>query len=242
MPDQAPVAVTCSVWVPSTCAGGISPDGQLTAVHSSVIVVVVPGLLFHTYQPVAAEAPPYPVPVKDAGTDNPSSKLGLFRIPAVTVKLSPLLDLPFTMTTTFPVVAPAGAATTMLVSVKLVGSAAVPIYCTVLIPGVVPKFVPVIVTTVPTGPVVIDRLVMLGAIDATLLSVAASTKKSAGWLLAEKITISLSIAPFTGNQITPGPLAVVKIGPPGPSSSTITVPLITSSHRPALASVVAGNA
>src|ERR1039458_6556734 len=109
MPDQAPVVVTCSVWVPSTGAGGIFPDGQLVAVHSSVIVV--PGLLFHMYQPVAAEAPPYHVPVKDAGTDNPSSKLGLFRIPAGTVKLSPLLDFPFTMTTTFPVVAPAGATT-----------------------------------------------------------------------------------------------------------------------------------
>src|ERR1035441_3677466 len=83
MPDQAPVEVTCSVWVPSTGAGGIFPDGQLAAVHSSVIVV--PGLLFQTYHPVAAEAPPYPVPGKDAGTDNPSSKLGLFRIPAGTV-------------------------------------------------------------------------------------------------------------------------------------------------------------
>src|ERR1017187_3421794 len=183
MPDQAPVVVTCSVWVPSTGAGGVFPDGQLVAVHSSVIVV--PGLLFQTYQPVAAEAPPYPVPGKDAGTDNPSSKLGLATIPDATVKLSPLLDFPFTMTTTFPVVAPAGAATTMLVSVQLVGSAAVPLNCTVLMPRVVPKFVPVIVTTVPTGPVVVDRLVMLGAVDATLLSVAASTKKSTGWLLAE---------------------------------------------------------
>src|ERR1039457_6841464 len=94
MPDQAPVAVTCSVWVPSTCAGGIAPDGQLAAVHSSVIVVVVPGLLFHTYQPVAAEAPPYPVPVKDAGTDNPSSKLGLFRIPMGTTVVGSLALAP----------------------------------------------------------------------------------------------------------------------------------------------------
>src|ERR1039458_5763917 len=173
MPDQAPVAVTCSVWVPSTGAGGVSPDGQLVAVHSSVIVV--PGLLFHMYQPVAAEAPPYHVPVKDAGTDNPSSKLGLFRIPAGTVKLSPLLDFPFTMTTTFPVVAPAGAATTMLVSVQLVGSAAVPLNCTVLMHRAATKFVPVMVATVPAGPVGVDRLVMLKAVDATLLSVPAST-------------------------------------------------------------------
>src|ERR1039457_336959 len=92
MPDQAPVAVTCSVWVPSTGAGGVFPDGQLAAVHSSVIVV--PGLLFQTYHPVAAEAPPYPVPVKDAGTDNPSSKLGLFRIPMGTTAVGSVAVAP----------------------------------------------------------------------------------------------------------------------------------------------------
>src|ERR1017187_4762626 len=92
MPDQAPKAVTCSVWVPSTGAGGIFPDGQLADVHSSVIVV--PGLLLHMYQPVAAEAPPYPVPVKDAGTDNPSSKLGLFRIPVRTTVVGSLALAP----------------------------------------------------------------------------------------------------------------------------------------------------
>src|ERR1039458_6861124 len=197
MPDQAPVAVTCSVWVPSTGAGGIFPDGQLAALHSSVIVV--PALLFHTYQPVAAEAPPDHVPVKDTGTDVPSSKLGLFSIPGGTVKLTPLLDFPFTITTTSPVVAPAGTATTMLASLQLLGVPAIPLNCTVLMPGVVPKFVPVIVTTVPGGPLVVDRLVMLGAVNARLLSVTASTKKSAGWLLAEEITISWNSTAAVGD-------------------------------------------
>src|SRR5499425_3226580 len=65
--------------------------------------------------------------------------------------------------TTFPVVAPAGTGTTMLVADQLVGVAVVPLNFTVLVPCVAPKFVPVIVAEVATGPLVGDRLVMLGA-------------------------------------------------------------------------------
>src|SRR5260221_8194843 len=45
-----------------------------------------------------------------------------------------------------------------LVADQLVGVAAVPLNVTVLVPCVAPKFVPVIVTAVPTGPFVGDRL------------------------------------------------------------------------------------
>ena len=82
---------------------------------------------------------------------------------AVTVKLTPLLATPPTVTTTFPVVAPLGTGTMMLVALQLVGVPAVPLNVTVLVPCVAPKFVPVIVTDVPTGPDVGLRLVMLGA-------------------------------------------------------------------------------
>ena len=51
----------------------------------------------------------------------------------------------------------------MLVPLQLVGVAAVPLNVTVLVPCVAPKFVPVIVTEVPTAPDVGFRLVMLGA-------------------------------------------------------------------------------
>ena len=51
----------------------------------------------------------------------------------------------------------------MLVALQLVGVAPVPLNVTVLLPCVEPKFVPVIVTEVPTGPEVGDKLVMLGA-------------------------------------------------------------------------------
>ena len=79
-----------------------------------------------------------------------------------TVKLSPLLTTPDTVTTTFPVVAPLGTLATMLVALQLVGVAVVVLNLSVLLPWVEPKFVPVIVTEAPTAPDVGDRLVMLG--------------------------------------------------------------------------------
>src|SRR5580765_8437181 len=50
----------------------------------------------------------------------------------------------------------------MLVVAQLVGVAAVPLKVIVLAPCVAPKFTPVTVTAVPTGPTAGDRLVMLG--------------------------------------------------------------------------------
>jgi hypothetical protein len=52
----------------------------------------------------------------------------------VTVKLTPLLATPPTVTTTLPVVAPAGTGITMLVPLQLVGVAAIPLNFTVLVP------------------------------------------------------------------------------------------------------------
>ena len=62
-----------------------------------------------------------------------------------------------------PVVAPFGTGATIEVALQLVGVAVVPLNVTVLVPWVEPKFVPVIVTDVPTAPEVGDKLVMLGA-------------------------------------------------------------------------------
>src|SRR5208283_2914188 len=63
---------------------------------------------------------------------------------------------------TLPVVAPLGTGTTMLVPLQLVGVPAVPLNFTVLVPRLVPKFVPVIATTVPAAPVFGLRLVIPG--------------------------------------------------------------------------------
>jgi hypothetical protein len=82
---------------------------------------------------------------------------------ATTVKEEPLLANPPTVTTTFPVVAPVGTVATIEVAPQLVITVAtVPLNVTVLVPCVVPKFVPVIVTEAPTAPDGGDKLVMLG--------------------------------------------------------------------------------
>jgi hypothetical protein len=85
-----------------------------------------------------------------------------------------LLGTPFTVTTTFPVVAPNGTVSTMLVGLQLVGVAPAPLNVTVLVPCAEPKFVPVIVTTLPILAEVVDKPAMLGcwntANDATLLA------------------------------------------------------------------------
>jgi hypothetical protein len=87
----------------------------------------------------------------------------LVMLGAVTVKLTPVLVSPFTVTNTLPVVALVGTGTTMLVLLQLVGAAGAPLKVTVLLPWLVPKFVPLTVTAVPTAPDVGDKLVMLGA-------------------------------------------------------------------------------
>jgi hypothetical protein len=69
-----------------------------------------------------------------------------------TVKATPLLALPPTVTTTFPVVAPLGTDTVTLAALHDVAVAAAPLKLTVLDPCVAPKFVPEIVTEVPIAP------------------------------------------------------------------------------------------
>src|SRR5450432_902952 len=79
-----------------------------------------------------------------------------------TVNAEPGLDEPLAVTTTLPVVAPEGTGTTIDVALQLPGIAVVPLNVTELVPCVVPKFVPVIVTDEPTGPDVGDKLEILG--------------------------------------------------------------------------------
>jgi len=77
----------------------------------------------------------------------------------VTVKFTGLLEIVPTLTITGPVVAPLGTGTVMPVEVYEVGEAGVPLKVTV---PLLPKFLPAIVTDVPTGPVAGVRLVILG--------------------------------------------------------------------------------
>jgi hypothetical protein len=104
-----------------------------------------------------------PAIVTDAPT-NPDVgfRLAMLGAAVVTVKLTPLLATPPTVTTTLPVVAPAGTGATMLVALQVVAVVAIPLNVTVLVPCVAPKFAPAIVTDAPTNPDVGFRLVMLG--------------------------------------------------------------------------------
>ena len=97
-----------------------------------------------------------------------------------TVKLTPLLACPFTVTITFPVAALAGTVTVMLVGdhAEAIG-AALPLKVTVLEPWLAPKLAPLIVTELPLGPADGDRFVMLGAPDAEIVYVAVATALSA---------------------------------------------------------------
>jgi hypothetical protein len=81
---------------------------------------------------------------------------------AVTVNATPMLAIPPTLTTTLPVVAPAGTRALMLVADHAVGAAVMPLKVTVLAPWLAPKLVPAIVTAVPTNPLVGARLVTVG--------------------------------------------------------------------------------
>jgi hypothetical protein len=110
-------------------------------------------------------APKFAPAIVTGAPTNPDVGLRLVMLgvaPVVTVKLTPLLATPPTVTTTFPVVAPDGTAATMLVALQLVGVAAVPLNLTVLLPCVAPKFAPAIVTEVPTTPDAGFKLLTLG--------------------------------------------------------------------------------
>jgi hypothetical protein len=74
------------------------------------------------------------------------------------VNATPLLEKTFTVTSTLPLVALAGTATTIVLLLQLVGAPIVPLNVTVLLPWTAPKFEPVIVTAVPRGPDVGERL------------------------------------------------------------------------------------
>jgi hypothetical protein len=70
-------------------------------------------------------------------------------IPVSTINLTGLLGTPPTVTTTFPVVAPAGTVTMMFVGLQEFTVAPVPLNVTVLVPWLLPKFVPLIAIAAP---------------------------------------------------------------------------------------------
>lgn len=132
---------------------GSSPLGTTATILVSLQLVTVAEM-----EPMLRELVPWvaPKPVPVMVTELPAGpEVGLSAEtsgPTVTVKGIPLLACPPTVTTTLPVVAPAGTGTTMLVALQLEGVAAVPLKVTLLAPWEAPKFEPEIVTGSPTTP------------------------------------------------------------------------------------------
>jgi hypothetical protein len=167
-PPETSVKLTPLLTTPPTVTTTfpvVAPKGTGTVMLVALQLVGVAVVPLNVTVLVPCVVPkPVPVIVTDVPTGpEVGVRLVILGTGVITVKLTLLLACPPTVTMTFPVIAPAGTGTTMLVALQLVGNAVVPLNVTVLAPCVVPKFVPVIVTDVPTGPEVGVRLVILGA-------------------------------------------------------------------------------
>jgi hypothetical protein len=151
------VTTTLPVVAPVGTVATIDVALQLPIVVTAVVLnftVLVPWVDPKFVPVIVTDAPTAPV-VGD--------KLVMLGV-GTTVNDDPLLLTPLALTTTLPVVAPVGTVATIEVVLQLpIVVAVVPLNCTVLVPCVEPKFVPVIVTEAPMAPDVGDKLVMLGA-------------------------------------------------------------------------------
>src|SRR5438105_12844247 len=160
--DEVTVKFTPLLAIPPTVTTTlpvVAPPSLHAALPISLQLVVLAVVPLKVTAPVVPKFVPVMVTAVPTG---PEVGLRLERAGAaeLTVKFTPLLAIPPTVTTTLPVVAPPGTDATMLVALQLVVLAAVPLKVTA---PVVPKLVPVMVTAVPTGPDVGFRLVMAGA-------------------------------------------------------------------------------
>ena len=89
--------------------------------------------------------------------------------------------------------APEGTVTAMLVALQLVAAAVTPLKVTVLAPCVAPKFVPLMVTAVPTAPVFGVRLVILGAGATTVRVVEPDTLPNVALIVVEPVCIVVAM-------------------------------------------------
>src|ERR1700704_340242 len=135
-----------------------------------------------------------PVMVIDTPTA-PEVRLRLVMVGGRTiVNGNPLLATPNTVTTTLPVVAPAGTNTVMLVALQALAAAAVfPLKVTVLDPCAVPKLVPVMVIDAPTAPAFWLRLVMVGGGGRLMRILKACVAVCAGLLESVTITVKFDV-------------------------------------------------
>jgi hypothetical protein len=150
----------------TTTSPVVAPAGTVTATDVSV---ELDGLAYSSGLKTTwgVKVPPavklLPVIVSDVPTAPDVEDKPVMIGDGVTEKLLPLLDDPLTLTTTLPVVAPAGTWSSRLVALQETQVTGVPLNVTVLLPCVDPKPLPMIATAVPTGPFDGVIRLMLGA-------------------------------------------------------------------------------
>jgi hypothetical protein len=152
-----PLTVTTTVPLPPVAPAG---TGTVIDVALQIVGVAATPLNVTVLLPCALPNPEPVIVTEVPAIPDVADKLTML---GTTVKATPLLDPPFTVTTTLPVVAAAGTVTAIDVDFQLVGVAATPLNITVLAPCDPPKPVPVIVTAVPTTPEVADSPVITGS-------------------------------------------------------------------------------
>lgn len=157
---EAPLLAT--VFTVTITLPVVAPDGTGATMEVALQLLGVDAVPLNLTVLVPRVAPkPLPLMVIDAPTGAELGERALMT--GITVNLTPALAEPLTVTTTFPVVAVLGTGATMDVALQLVGVATTPLNLTVLVPWVVPKPLPVMVTAVPAFPDVGDKLVIFGA-------------------------------------------------------------------------------
>src|SRR5271166_3318565 len=211
----------------TTTLSVVAPLGTGTVILVPLHAVGVPAVPLNVTVLVPCVAPKF-VPVIITGVPTaPDIWLKLVMLGGtVTVKFAPLLATPPTVTTTFPVVAPLGTDTVILVPLHAVGVPAVPLNVTVLVPCVAPKFVPVIITGVPTAPDIWLKLVMLGG---------TVTVKFAPLLVTPPtVTTTLPVvAPLGTGTVILVPLHAVGV-PAVPLNVTVLVPCVAPKFVPVI--------
>jgi hypothetical protein len=197
----------------------VAPAGTGTLIEVLAHVVGVPGVPLNVTVLVPWLVPKLvPLIVTDAPTaPEVGVKLVMLGV-GRTVKLTPVLATPLTVTTTLPVAAPVGTGTCIEVLLHAVGVAVVLSNTTVLVPCVVPKFVPAIVTNAPTGPELGVRLVMAGVSRTVKLTPALATPFT--------ITTTLPVVAPAGTGTLIEVLAQAVGVPSVPLNVTVLVPWV----------------
>jgi len=141
----------------------VAPDGA-----TAVTLVLLQEVTEATVPLKVMELPPcvLPKPEPAITTAEPGAPLLGVKVEMLgggtTVKSTPALGIPATLTTTLPVLIPAGAIAVMLLALHEVTLAATPLKVTVPTPWVAPKLDPAITTAEPTGPELGDKLLIAG--------------------------------------------------------------------------------